>query len=271
MKRVILFVSAIAIFAACTTNAVTGRKQLSLIPERELQAQAITQYQSFLSQANVVNANGNRDAEMVKRVGTRIANAITKYYTDQGKGDILNGYQWEFNLVNDKQVNAWCMPGGKVVVYSGLLPITQNEAALAVVLGHEITHAVANHGNERMSQELLAQGLGTLGDALTSNKPKANQIFNSVFGVGAQGLVILPKSRNQEYESDKFGLLFCAMAGYNPQEAIPFWNRMAAASAAGGGQKPPEFLSTHPSDENRIARIESFMPEALGYYKPIRK
>jgi predicted Zn-dependent protease len=201
MKKILLFISVVAIAAACSRNAVTGRKQLSLIPESELQAQAITQYQSFLSTAKVVNPTGSRDAEMVKRVGTRIANAITKYYTDQGKGDILSGYQWEFNLVNDNQVNAWCMPGGKVVVYSGLLPVTQNEAALAVVLGHEITHAVAKHGNERMSQELLAQGLGTLGDAMTSNKPKANQIFNSVFGVGAQGLVILPKSRNQEYES----------------------------------------------------------------------
>jgi predicted Zn-dependent protease len=271
MKKVLLFISAVAIFAACTRNAVTGRKQLSLIPESELQAQAITQYQSFLSTAKVVSPTGSRDAEMVKRVGTRIANAITKYYTDQGKGDILSGYEWEFNLVNDKQVNAWCMPGGKVVVYSGLLPVTQNEAALAVVLGHEITHAVAKHGNERMSTELLAQGLGTLGDALTSNKPKANSIFNSIFGVGAPGLVILPKSRNQEYEADHFGLLFCAMAGYNPQEAVPFWNRMAAASAASGNQKPPEFLSTHPSDENRIARIEGYMPEALGYYKPIGK
>ncbi len=271
MKKVLLFISVVATFAACSTNAVTGRKQLNLIPESELQAQAITQYQSFLSTAKVMNSNGSRDAEMVKRVGTRIANAITKYYTDQGKGDILSGYQWEFNLVDDKQVNAWCMPGGKVVVYSGLLPVTQNEAALAVVLGHEITHAVAKHGNERMSQELLAQGLGTLGDALTTNKPKANSIFNSVFGVGAQGLVILPKSRNQEYEADHFGLLFCAMAGYNPQEAVSFWNRMASASASSGNQKPPEFLSTHPSDENRIARIQGYMPEALGYYKPIGK
>jgi predicted Zn-dependent protease len=271
MKKVLLFIATVAIFTACTRNAVTGRKQLNLIPESELQAQAITQYQSFLSTAKVVSPTGSRDAEMVKRVGTRIANALTKYYTDQGKGDILSGYQWEFNLVNDKQVNAWCMPGGKVVVYSGLLPVTQNEAALAVVLGHEITHAVAKHGNERMSQELLAQGLGTLGDAMTANKPKANNIFNSIFAPGAQIGVLLPKSRNQEYDADHFGLLFCAMAGYNPQEAVPFWNRMAAASAASGNQKPPEFLSTHPSDETRIARIEGYMPEALSYYKPIGK
>ncbi len=254
---------------ACPKNEVTGRKQLSLIPESELQAQAITQYQSFLSTAKVVNNTGSRDGEMVKRVGNRIADAITRYYTTQGKGAVLDGYKWEFNLVNDNQVNAWCMPGGKVVVYSGLLPVTQNEAALAVVLGHEITHAVAKHGNERMSQELAAQGIGSLGSILTADKPKANQIFNSVYGVSAQGIIILPKSRNQEYEADHFGLLFCAMAGYNPQEAVPFWNRMAASSA--NAQKPPEFLSTHPSDENRIVRIQGYMQEALGFYKPIGK
>ncbi len=271
MKKLLFIIISSSLFIACSRNAVTGRKQLSLIPESELQAQAVSQYQSFLSTAKVVSSSGSRDAEMVQRVGKRISDAITQYYVSQGKGDILSGYQWEFNLVNDKQVNAWCMPGGKVVVYSGLLPVSQNEAALAVVLGHEITHAVAKHGNERMSTELIAQGLGTLGDALTSNKPQTNQIFNSVFGVASQGGVILPKSRNQEYEADHFGLLFCAMAGYNPQEAIPFWKRMAAASASSGSQKPPEFLSTHPSDENRIARLEGYMTEALGYYKPIKK
>ena len=273
MKKIFYKISTafvvIVTLTGCPRNEVTGRKQFSIIPERELQAQAITQYQSFLSTAKVVNTAGSRDAEMVKRVGNRIATAITKYYTDQGKGGVLDGYNWEFNLVNDNQVNAWCMPGGKVVVYSGLLAVTQNEAALAVVLGHEITHAVAKHGNERMSTEIAAQGLGTLADSLTANKPKANQIFNSVYGVSSQGLVILPKSRNQEYESDHLGLNFCAMAGYNPQEAIPFWKRMAAASAASGNQKPPEFLSTHPSDENRIARLEGYMQEALGFYKPI--
>ena len=180
----------------------------------------------------------------------------------------MEGYIWEFNLVNNKQINAWCIPGGKVVVYTGLLPITQNEAALAVVLGHEITHAVANHGNERMSQVAVAQGLQVAGDIFTKNKEKANSIFNSVFAPGAQIAVLLPNSRNQEYEADHFGLLFSAMAGYNPREAIPFWQRMAEA---GSGDKPPEFLATHPSDENRIAKIQSYMDEALSYYKPVKK
>jgi predicted Zn-dependent protease len=269
MKKIVLFISTAVIIAACSTNAVTGRKQLKLLPESQLQEQALTEYRGFLSQAKVVNTAGSRDAEMVKRVGTRIADAITKYYTDQGKGAILEGYNWEFNLVNDNQVNAWCMPGGKVVVYSGLLGVTQNESALAVVMGHEICHAVAHHGNERMSQGLLAQGIEVAGNIFTQKNEKVNALFNQVFAPGAQIAVLLPNSRNQEYESDHFGLLFSAMAGYNPQEAIGFWNRMAAASAS--NQKPPEFLSTHPSDEGRIARLQGHMPEALSYYKPIVK
>ena len=269
MKRILLSLSAIILIAACSRNALTNRRQFNIIPRAELEAQALTEYKSFLSTAKVVGTTGSKDAEMVKRVGTRIAAAITKYYTEIGKADALAGYNWEFNLVNDPQVNAWCMPGGKVVVYSGLLAVTQNEAALAVVMGHEITHAVVEHGGERMSQALAAQGLGSLGDAFTKNRTQANQIFNTVFGVGAQAGVLLPNSRKQEFEADRFGLRFCAMAGYNPQEAVAFWKRMAAASA--NSQKPPEFLSTHPSDENRIAKIEKYMPEALEFYKPMVK
>lgn len=160
------------------------------------------------------------------------------------------------------------MPGGKVVVYTGLLPVTQNEAALAIVLGHEIMHAVGHHGNERMSQAVTVQGLQIAGDIFTSNKQQANQIFNQVFAPGAQIGFLLPNGRKQEYEADRYGLIFAAMAGYNPREAIPFWQRMAQAA---GGQKPPEFLSTHPSDENRIAKLNGWMEEALGYYKPVSK
>jgi predicted Zn-dependent protease len=268
MKKILLFTVVAAFATSCHKNAVTGRKQFKLFPESTLQQQALTEYTSFLSQAKVVNASGSRDAEMVTRVGNRIAKAITDYYTGIGKGSELEGYKWEFNLVNDNQVNAWCMPGGKVVVYSGLLPVTQNEAGLAVVMGHEICHAVAHHGNERISQTFLAQGLEVAGNVFTQNNQKANGIFNSIFAPSAQVGYLLPNSRKQELESDKFGLMFSAMAGYNPQEAIPFWKRMAAAS---GGQKPAEFMSTHPSDETRIAKLEAFMPEALTYYKPISK
>jgi len=255
------------LIAGCTRNAITGRKQLGLIPEEQLQQMAVTEYRSFLSQNRVLNSGANKDAEMVRRVGGRIANAITAYYTAQGHGEILKGYAWEFNLVDAKEINAWCMPGGKVVVYTGLLPVAQNEAALAVVMGHEIAHAVAHHGNERMSKGMLAQGIGMVGDILTQRDPKVNSLFNNIYGPTAQIGVLLPNSRSQEYEADKFGLYFAAMAGYNPQEAVPFWQRMSQA----GGQKPPEFLATHPSDENRIARLQSLMPEALKYYQPVRK
>lgn len=268
MKKILFLLIAMpVVFMACKTNAVTGRKQLSLLPESQLQSMALTEYKSFLSQNKVLASTANKDAEMVRRVGSRIANAITEYYTKQGKGDVLNGYNWEFNLVDSKDVNAWCMPGGKVVVYTGLLPVTQNEAALSIVLGHEIAHAIANHGNERMSQGLITQGIGVAGDILTTGNSKVNNIFNTVYGPGSQIGYALPNSRKQELEADHFGLIFAAMAGYNPREAIPFWQRMSQA----GGQKPPEFLATHPADERRIAQLEGYMDEALKYYKPISK
>lgn len=267
MKKLFLFFTIATTIAACSTNAVTGRKQLSLIPDEQLQTDAVEQYRSFLSQSKVVSSSNNRDAEMVKRIGTRIANSITSYYNGQGKGDVLAGYNWEFNLIDSKDANAWCMPGGKVVVYTGLLPITQNEAALAVVMGHEITHAVAKHSNEAISKQYLLQGIGGVAGGVIANEQKAG-VFNTVFGLGS-GVYGLKNSRNAEYEADRFGLLFSAMAGYNPNEAINFWNRMAAAKGEGGA--PPEFLSTHPSDANRIARLKSFMPEALTYYKPVKR
>jgi predicted Zn-dependent protease len=265
MKKISFALAVLLSLAACTKNAVTGRKQMNFFPESALRQQALTEYRSFLSQNKVLSENTNKDAEMVKRVGIRIARAITSYYAEKGLAKELEGYEWDFNLVNDKQVNAWCMPGGKVVVYTGLLEVTQNEAALAVVMGHEITHAVAHHGNERMSQATLAQGIQIAGDIFTSGNQKANSIFTNVFAPAAQVTVLLPNSRKQEYEADQLGLNFCAMAGYNPREAVPFWKRMSQA----GGQKPPEFLATHPSDENRIAKLEAHMEEALKYYKPV--
>lgn len=268
MKKVIFLLLALPLFMACSTNSVTGRKQLALFPEESLQQQAMTEYRSFLSKNKVLSGTVNKDAEMVTRVGTRISKAITDYYTQKGLANELNGYKWEFNLVDSKEVNAWCMPGGKVVVYTGLLNITQNEAALAVVMGHEITHAVAHHGNERMSQVTVAQGIAIAGDIFTSGNQKANSIFTSIYAPGTQIAVLLPNSRKQEYEADHFGLNFAAMSGYNPREAVPFWQRMGAAAGSG---KPPEFLSTHPTDENRIAKLQGYMNEALTYYKPVGK
>lgn len=270
MNRILTsFLLATMLIVGCAKNQVTGRKQLILMPEAELQNMAGQQYRQFLSENKVVPSNVNKDAEMVRRVGTRIAYAITKYYETQGKSEIVNGYNWEFNLINDPNVNAWCMPGGKVVVYTGLLPVTQNEAALAVVMGHEIAHAIALHGNERMSQGIMQQLGGVALAVAVANKPAETQnLFLQSYGVGSTVLGTLPFGRKQETEADRFGLIFSAMAGYNPNEAISFWQRMAKA---GGGQKPPEFLSTHPSDETRIANMQKFIPEALQYYKPIGK
>ena len=251
---------------SCSQVPITGRRQFKLMPASTLNSMSLVNYKEFLS-THPLSTNESQN-QMVKRIGGNIADAVTRYFKATGKSRLLSGYKWEFNLVEDKTANAWCMPGGKVVVYTGLLGITQNEAALAVVMGHEITHAVAHHGNERMSQGAIAQGLEIVGNIATANNEKYNTLFNNIFAPGAQIAVLLPNSRNQEYEADHFGLNFAAMAGYNPNEAIPFWQRMAAAS---NGQKPPEFLSTHPADENRIARLKEFMPEALSYYKPAGK
>jgi predicted Zn-dependent protease len=267
MKRLLsLFAGTVIFISACTTNAVTGRKQLSLISESTLQQEAVSQYRSFLSQNRVVSDASSRDAEMVRRVGSRIAAAITQYYRSIGQADELAGYNWEFNLVDNKDLNAWCMPGGKVVVYTGLFNVIQNEAQLAIVMGHEITHAVAHHGQERISQAMLAQGIGVAGNVFAGNSAAGN-VFNNVYGPAATIGVLLPNSRKQELEADRFGLRFAAMAVYNPQEAIPFWQRMASM----GGAKPPTFLSTHPADAQRIQKLKELMPEALSYYKPVSR
>jgi predicted Zn-dependent protease len=266
-KIVPLFLSA-ALLLSCTKNAVTGRNQFKLVPESEMQSLAGQQYQQFLSENKVVASTANKDAEMVRRVGQRISKVVEDYYAQKGLSGALDGYKWEYNLVDSKEVNAWCMPGGKIVVYTGLLPMTQNEAALAVVMGHEVSHAIFQHGNERMSQGLVQQLGGVALSVAVANKPAETQnLFMTAYGLGSQVGILLPFSRKHELEADHYGLLWAAMAGYNPQEAIPLWQRMAA----GGGQKPPEFLSTHPDDGRRIEELQKYMPEALKYYKPIGK
>ena len=262
----IIFI-ALLLFISCTENKVTGRRQLKLLPESELQSMAFQQYNSFLKSNKVIAVTGgNANAAMVQRVGTKIAKAITTYYSNEGKANILEGFKWEFNLVDDNQVNAWCMPGGKVVVYTGLLPVTKNEAGLAVVMGHEIAHALALHGNERVSQGLLQQFGGIALQVALSDRPAETQsLFMNAYGIGTSVGVMLPFSRKQELEADRFGLKFSAMAGYNPDEGVALWRRMAEASK---GQKPPELLSTHPSDETRIAKMKHYADEARKYYKP---
>lgn len=266
MKKILVVMAFVSAMIACSKNAITGRNQLALLSETELRSMAAQEYRQFLGQNKVVSASSSRDAEMVRRVGQRLANAITTYYKGKNMSAELEGFAWEYNLVDENQVNAWAMPGGKIVVYTGLLPVTQNEAALAVVLGHEITHALAKHGNERMSQTMLAQGIQVAGGILTSSNERVSSIFNNVYGPAAQIGVLLPNSRKQELEADRFGLIFTALAGYNPREAVPLWERMKAMS---NGNRPPEFLSTHPAEDTRIKRLQELMPEALKYYKPM--
>ena len=246
---------------ACSTVPLTGRRQLSLVPESDMMALSFTEYDKFIK-TNKLSTDKN-NAAMVKRVGERIARAVEAYMASAGLSKNLEGYKWEFNLVEDANVNAWCMSGGKVVVYSGLLPLTQTEAGLATVMGHEIAHAVARHGSERMSDQMLLQMGGTALSAALSQKPEQTRsIALAAYGAGSQVGVILPFSRQNEYEADYMGLIFMAMAGYNPNESVPFWERMAQK----GGSKPPEFLSTHPVDQNRIDRLKLKMPDAMVYF-----
>lgn len=255
------------IMVACSTNPLTGKSQLTILPESELQSMATQQYQQFLTTNRVVSSSNNRDADMIKRVGQRISRAVESYYSERGLTNKLDGFQWEYNLIDDKSVNAWCMPGGKIVVYTGLLPVTQNEAALAVVMGHEVSHALLQHGNQRMSQGLLQQLGGVALSVAVANKPAETQnLFLSAYGAGSQVGIMLPFSRKNELEADQYGLIWTAMAGYNPQEAIGLWERMERLA---NGQKPPEFLSTHPTEGRRIVQLQKFMPEALKYYKPV--
>ena len=259
-KKIALFAGLLAI-AACSTVPITGRRQLALVSSSEMQQMSYASYRQVLDTSKVIT---NQNAAMVKRVGQKIQRAVEQYMAQNNLSDQLAGYAWEFNLIQDPQVNAWCMPGGKVVVYTGILPVTRDETGLAVVMGHEIAHAIAKHGDERMSQGLLQQlGGATLQAALGSNPSLTNNLFLTAFGAGSQ-LGMLAYGRKQESEADRLGLVFMAMAGYDPQQATTFWERMAAGK---GGQAPPEFLSTHPSDETRIADLKRHMPEALKYYK----
>jgi len=246
----------------CSTVPITGRSQLSLISASEMNSMSFAQYGDFLKENKL--SNDKSAVDMVRRVGGKIQRAVETYFAQNNLSQELEGYEWEFNLVESPDVNAWCMPGGKVVVYTGILPVTKDETGLAVVMGHEIAHAVAQHGAERMSQGLLQQLGGVALSVALQNKPQETQdLFLTAYGVGTTVGVMLPFSRTQESEADRLGLIFMAMAGYNPNYAIDFWTRMAAQS----GGKPPEFLSTHPSDETRIADLKKELPEAMSYYK----
>ncbi len=260
-----LVLSCFITLEACQRVPVTGRRQLNLVGESTLMGMASTQYADFLSQNQPLPASDQR-VQQVRGIGNKLAAAASAYLRDNNAADRVENFEWEFNVVDDNSINAWAMPGGKVVVYTGILPVTQNTEGLAVVMGHEIAHAIARHGNERMSQALALQGAGMTLEVLTQEKPGvARDIFMQSMGIGGQ-LGMLAYSRRHESEADRMGLIFMAMAGYDPREAPKFWQRMSDASQ--GQARPPELLSTHPSDQTRMQDLEKYMSEALKYYKP---
>lgn len=262
LKTAILSVLLVTLFG-CSQVEITGRNQFNLVPDSMMNSMSFQNYGEFIEQHKL--STNVEQSQMVKRVGNRIQKAVEQYCADKGMQNRLEGYEWEFNLVEDPNVNAWCMPGGKVVVYTGLLPITQTEAGLAVVMGHEIAHAFARHGAERMTQGLIVKmGSMALSKALEEKPEQTKSLFMTSYGIGSQVGVLLPYSRVHENEADHLGLIFMAMAGYNPNEAVTFWQRMAAAKE---GSQPPEILSTHPADSTRIRKIENLVPEAMQYYK----
>ena len=263
MKKIITVLALLTFMFGCATVPVTGRKQLSLVSSAEINTMSANEYAAVIKKGPL--SSNAEQTQMIKRVGERIKNGVEQYMASKGLSNELAGFNWEFNLIqDDKTVNAWCMPGGKVAFYTAILPICKDESGIAVVMGHEVAHAIANHGRERMSQGLVEQfGLSTLGAAMGKDPGLTSQIFMQAIGAGAQ-VGMLKFSREHESEADHIGLIFMSMAGYDPAEAPKFWERMVAMS---GGQKPPEFLSTHPSDETRIAALKGWMPEALQYYK----
>jgi predicted Zn-dependent protease len=248
---------------ACTSVAVTGRKQLSLVSNAEIIPMAADQYRQVIAKGPL--STNREQTQIVKNVGVKIQKAVEEYMADKGLSSELAGFEWEFNLIDDpKTVNAWCMPGGKVAFYTGIMPICKDEAGVAVVMGHEVAHAIANHGRERMSQQIVAQyGLGTLSALMGQNPTAGQELLMQAIGAGTN-VGMLTFSREHESEADHIGLIFMTMAGYDPNEAPLFWERMTQLS---GGQSPPEFLSTHPSHDTRIKDLKRWIPEALSYKK----
>lgn len=263
IKKIFSITIILTIVSACATVPVTGRKQLSLVSSAEMNQMSAQQYQEVIKTGPL--STNQEQTQLIKRVGVRIEKAVEKYMAEKGLSSQLSGFNWEFNLIqDDKTVNAWCMPGGKVAFYTAILPICKDEDGIAVVMGHEVAHAVANHGRERMSQGMLTEfGMSTLSAAMGQNPTATQQIFMQSVGMGTN-VGMLKFSRNHESEADHMGLIFMAMAGYDPATAPKFWERMATLS---GGQQPPEFLSTHPSHETRIKDLEGWIPEANQYYK----
>lgn len=263
-NHVILFLVISLFISACSTVPITGRRQVQMLPEGLLNEMAAANYQGFMAEHTVVPVSDSR-ARMVQQSGNKIAAAVEQYLRDHGQASRISGFNWQFNLVDSDQVNAWAMPGGKIAFYTGILDLTRDENGLAVVMAHEIAHVVARHGNERMSQQLLlTMGAISLDVALRERPEMTRDLFMLAYGVGG-ALGSLAYSRQHEYEADRLGMIFMAMAGYDPTHTITFWERMLAHS---GGAQVPEFLSTHPTNDSRIRAAKRALPEAMSFYKP---
>jgi len=260
-KNTIIACGAMALFLSCATNPFTGKQTMALVPNSQLFPTAFAQYNQVLAESNV--ETGTARADMIKRVGQRISVAAERWLNANGHHGYLNEYKWEYNLINDKTVNAWCMPGGKIVFYTGILPIAKSETGVAAIMGHEVAHALANHGQQRMSAAYIQQGVAIAGNIAIKNEKDRNT-FNQYYGIGSTVGVMLPFSRSHETEADKIGLYLMGIAGYNPSEAAELWKRMKANS---GGQAPPEILSTHPSNDSRIANLKALAPQAVAESK----
>ncbi len=262
-SKLLVLCGFVLLLSGCTEVAITGRKQFNLVPDSTMNSMGFQSYSEFLTTSKL--SKDFSKTQMVKRVGSRIQKAVEQYCAQNNLSDSLRGYQWEINLIEDDQLNAWAMPGGKMVVYTGLLKVTQSEAGLATVVAHEIAHVFAKHGAERMTQGLIVEMGGiALSKALANSPTQTKNLFMKSYGVGTQVGVLLPYSRVHENEADHLGLIFMAMAGYNPNEAVNFWQRMSVAKQ---GSQTIEILSTHPADSTRIKNIQSLIPKAMQYYR----
>ena len=260
-KSVLILAGAAMLLSSCGSVPITGRKQLNLVSDSEVLQSSLSQYKNYMSSATI--SGEQAQSEQVTRVGKKLAAATEAYLKATGLESEISNFQWEFNLVKNDEINAFCMPGGKIVVYEGLMKLVSSDDELAVVLGHEVAHAVAKHSKERMSQQILAQYGAQAVSAITKGKSySTQQIASKVYGLGANYGVMLPYSRKHESEADKMGLVLMSLAGYNPRTALTFWQKMSSASSA----SVPEFMSDHPSDANRIAAIEKDLPAIESEY-----
>lgn len=255
-----------ALLVGCGSVPLTGRRQILLVSDQEVYEAGLVQYNDYLKGATL--SSDVSASAMVKEVGSKLAEATENYLRYNGFESEISKFAWEFNLVKDTQVNAFCMPGGKIVVYEGLLTVAQTKDELAVVLGHEIAHAVAKHSNERMSQQIMADCGSQILSSLLSEKSQLTQAAASVvFGLGTQLGVMLPYSRKHEYEADYMGIVFMELAGYDSEASVTFWKKMSSS----GGGKVYELLSTHPSDEKRVANLQAKIPEVKYVVQSMRK